>query len=344
MNPLRGPALACLAAMFACACTSHTHEPYDPDRAILPVDASRYTDPLYRHLPTWPAHANSRIQAHDTRHHTASRIHFPSVGDNGQPGQQVEGIYYRARLAGEHPLAIILPIWGSHRYPSEKVTAGILRRRDDIHVFHLLGENYLLDWEGLALIEDEEQIAAYAQAHAARMRVAVADILQIVDWAETLEEVDPGRIGLVGFSISALVGSAVLANEPRIAAGILVMGGGQVEEIAAYCPGRPGMAREHVMENFGWSRERYREVFREAFAVIDRSYRPGRVDPSRILMIDSRHDECMPAATREDLWMRMGFPERITYSYGHKSSFLAMTPLGFNKMRRQVYDFVDRAL
>lgn len=219
MSLFRAWAAMLIPAALAGACTGHTHEPFDPQRAVWPGRENPAADAIYRRQATWQDHSNSRLSEQDTAGHEAHHIRFPSAGDNGQPGLQVEGMYYQARQEGAHPLLVVLPIWGSHRYPSEKITAGLLRRYGQIHVFRLLGENPLLDWEGLARIEDERQVAAYARAHAERMRVAVADVLQIVGWAESLPEVDSDRIGLVGFSISALIGSIALANEPRLAAG-----------------------------------------------------------------------------------------------------------------------------
>ena len=47
--------------------------------------------------------------------------------------------------------------------------------------------------------------------------------------------VDPDRIALIGFSIGASWCSVAIANEPRLAAGVLVMGGADVHEILAAC-------------------------------------------------------------------------------------------------------------
>ena len=63
-----------------------------------------------------------------------------------------------------------------------------------------------------------------------------------------------------------------------------------------------------------------------------------------ILMFDAQRDECMPQHARDDFWETLGRPERISFHYGHKKSFLAMTPLGFNYMRRQIYRFLEATL
>jgi hypothetical protein len=52
----------------------------------------------------------------------------------------------------------------------------------------------------------------------------------------------------------------------------------------------------------------------------------------------------MPARSRAALWEAMGRPERFTMHYGHKTSFLAMTPLGPNFMRNKALQFLDRVL
>ena len=61
-------------------------------------------------------------------------------------------------------------------------------------------------------------------------------------------------------------------------------------------------------------------------------------------MVDSAFDHCMPESSREALWEAWGRPERISFSYGHKLSFMSMTPLGFDYTTRRIVDFLDRLL
>ena len=67
-------------------------------------------------------------------------------------------------------------------------------------------------------------------------------------------------------------------------------------------------------------------------------------DPSKILMIESAYDTCMPQAGRDALWWSLGRPERISYRYDHRRAFLSMTPLGLFHMRHQIYKFLKNSM
>lgn len=279
-----------------------------------------------------------------TRSHRVRRIEFDSTGDNGQPGGRISALYYESRAPGAKRLVVVLPIWGGSTYPSNKITRSIVRHLPETNVFRLLGDERLLDWEGLEAVTREADVVPAMARIVDRLEVAVTDVERIIDWAAPRPEIDSERIAIVGFSVGAVVASIAVAHEPRLAAAVVVMGAADLYDVAAVCYGRRERAREHILTRFDWSPESYREAFRAAFEPLDASYQHTRVDPRRILMIDAKHDSCMPAPTRDALWRRLGRPERITYRYDHRQAFLAMTPLGLNRMRRQIRHFLDRAL
>ena len=102
------------------------------------------------------------------------------------------------------------------------------------------------------------------------------------------------RIGLVGFSMSALVASVALANEPRLAAGVLVMGGADPHEILAACNHEIEDARERVLARLGWSLDRFKRELEPALAGINPARFAGMVDPRRVLIIEAGADTCVP--------------------------------------------------
>jgi dienelactone hydrolase len=170
----------------------------------------------------------------------------------------------------------------------------------------------------------------------------VIDIRRMVDWAETQTDVDPQRIALIGFSMGALVASVAMAKEPRLAAGVLVMGGADPHDILAACGHEIARGREHVLESLDWSPDKYRNELAKALARINPARFAGMVDPRRLLIIEAAADTCMPRTSRERLWQAMGRPERIAYLYDHRIAFLAMTFLGGNDLQQQIYRFLDR--
>lgn len=281
----------------------------------------------------------------ETDEYSVRHLSFPSVGVNGQAGNLVDVWYFQSRLPDRKKLVIVLPIWGSYKYPSWQITQGILRRsKGDTNVALTLGENHLFDWEGLGAAQNETAFVRLMQDMVGRVRTTVIDIRRLIDWAETQPDIDPQRIGLVGFSMGALVAGSTLVDEPRLAAGVLVMGGAHPHEILAICSGRPQEVRENVLPRFGWTVERYREILAPIFAPVNPASYPRRADPRRVLIFDAYHDDCIPQRARDALWDAMGRPERIGFLYTHKVAFLSMTPLGMYYLRGKIYEFLDRAL
>ncbi len=337
-------ALAVNALMSGCV--SHVHTPYEPSRDTSarnvvshpPVGTFDYTKGI-------SATAKRAVVEAETSTHHVWRITMPSYGDNGQPDNLVAALYYQSKFPGPKALVVVLPIWGSHTYPPEKITRMLVRRGGgDINVLRLLGENRLIDWPALQRVASPDEFVDAVTQFAGRFRTAAIDIRRMLDWAESQPENDPRRIGMVGFSISAVVGALVVTNDPRLAASVLVMGGAHPAQIVATCPGRMGTAREAILERFEWGASQYEAVVAEVFRDLDPARYAGRVDPHGVLMIDAHHDDCMPQNARDSLWHALGRPERISFRYKHKMAFLSMTPLGFNFLRQRIYRFLDEHL
>jgi dienelactone hydrolase len=177
-----------------------------------------------------------------------------------------------------------------------------------------------------------------------RFITTVIDIRRLVDWASTEPGVDSDRIALIGSSMGSLVASVTIANEPRLAAGVLVMGGADPHSILAACDREYEHARERILEQLDWSLDQFERKLEKRLARINPARFAGMVNPSRILIIEAGADTCVPRTARERLWNAMGRPERIAYLYDHRMAFLAMTFLGGNNLQHQIYRFLDRTL
>ncbi|MEM7354178.1 MAG: hypothetical protein AAF657_25465 [Acidobacteriota bacterium] len=270
----------------------------------------------------------------------------PSVGANGQPDNLVKATLHRSLGPGRKRLVIVLPIWGSSKYPSNRVIRRLLggpdRHRTHVLVVH--GERALFDWDGMGASRDEAELQASVEETTRRFQNTVMDIRRLITWAESHGDVDAGRIGLVGFSMGALVGSLVMGQDERLAAGVFVMAGAHLHEIFASCRGRPGDARHAVLQRFGWSAETFGRKVESGLAPINPARFGVNIHPSRALFVDASLDHCMPESSREGFWEALGRPERISLTYGHKVAFLSMTPLGFHYTTRRIIEFLDRLL
>jgi len=197
----------------------------------------------------------------------------------------------------------------------------------------------------LASAVDEVAYLDIWEQAAQREWVTITDIRRLIDWAETRADLDAERVGLLGFSQGAIVASSVVAQEPRLAATALVMGGTLTHQVLARCPqDRSVAAKARAATEFGWTLDDLEQRLEPMFAPIDAATYPGRVDPSRVLIVEAARDECVPETAREALWEAMGRPERIKLGYRHKQAFLAMTPLGLNWLPNRIWHFFDQAL
>jgi dienelactone hydrolase len=324
-------------------CTAHVHTPYRPDALLASAeDPAGHIFPYARSPVDYTNHV---IEQRPELTYQERRLHLRSYGENGQRDDALEAVYYRSNTAGALPLVIVLPLWGSHNYPPDEMTNTLrFRAKGAAHVLRVVGERYIYDWEAMGDARTESEFIEVMRRMVERDRINVIDVSRWVDWAEGRDEIDATRIGVIGFSRSALIAVPAAANEPRLGAVVSVMGGAHPHRIMATCDGRAEVLREKIMTRLGWTREEYERALAPVYAPIDIANYPGRADPSRILVFDSALDECVPQSAREALWETLGRPERYSLQYSHKTSFYAMTGLGLYWMRRRIYDFLEIAL
>ena len=327
-------------------CTGHIYKPFKLDIKARP---ERQAGPQVLPYEKGPVPFENSILEQDPKlAYQVRHLKMPSIGENGQEGNLIEDIYYRSNTAGKLPLVIVMPIWGDRfglTYPPEKISSTLKRRsQGGMHIIRVLGERDLIDWKAVGEAETEEQFLSIMARMAQREAVNVVDISRLIDWAEERNEIDAARIGLIGFSHSAITVGVAVVNEPRLAAAVLVMGGAHPHRILAVCGHHVGRTRNKILQRFGWTAADYEQAIQPFFRPIDAAKYPGRADPSRILIFDSHKDECVPQDARDDLWEVLGRPARISILHGHNTAFLSMTPLGFNWMRHKIYEFFESTL
>ncbi len=334
--------LAAVAALASTGCVLHVERNPEPSpgfRYEAPAGAEQPFDSFER----TPVALSAPFD--ETRSHEIMRLTFGSSGRNGHPANIVEGQYFRAKEPGRKSLVVVMPIWGTSSYPPAKISTGYARRAgNDTHVIWIYGNAPVFPWTELSSVPTEDGFRAMARDSAERYRSAVVDMRRLVDWAANQPEIDASRIAFVGFSMSALVTATLLANEPRVSAGVLMMGAARFSDIFSMCRNRAGEVREHAMRAFGWTADEYHDFFEELFAPADPVRFEGRYNPDKILMIDAMFDDCMPESSRAALWEITGHPQRVTYLYQHRSAFYSLTPIGLNVSRRKIYRFLDEAL
>ncbi|MFM9880506.1 MAG: alpha/beta hydrolase family protein [Burkholderiaceae bacterium] len=279
-------------------------------------------------------------------HYNLNHVSFQSIADNGQVDKIASAHYFQSKLPFKKKLIIILPLWGSSKYPPNTIAQMVLDRNQGMaNVLLIEGETDFIDWQRIQAAQSESEFVDLIQQYMVqRVLTNIVDMRRWLDWAQAQDDIDPQRIGLVGFSISSIVGSALYGVDRRLSSGIFIIGGANPAEILATCYWEAEEMRETITKRLGWSVERYQSVLREVFEPINPAHLGAEVDPKRVLIFDSKIDTCVPETAREALWAGLGRPERFSFLHDHKMSFMSMTPLGLNFMTNRIHEFLDKNL
>jgi dienelactone hydrolase len=343
------PSVALLIANAALAllsgCASHVHVPHAPGRVPAMFHPIAVESTEFDYLSHGYPLGTLDVLEGESGDYWVRTLQMPSSGAVRHGRPPLTARYDQGKAAGAKPLVIVLPVWGVSAYPSSTIAASLRGEGEGaINVLQVDGPEMLFDWAALADAASEAEFHRLLAQMVERFIDTVTDVRRLVDWAQTRPEIDAERIALVGFSMSAIVASIVLANEPRIAAGVLMVGGADLHEILAACNGRIRRTRQRLLERFDWSIEDFKEELRAPLAPVNPVRFAGRVAPERLLVIEAAADSCIPKSSRERFWQALGRPERISYQYDHRTTFLAMTFLGGYHLQRQIHGFLDRAI
>jgi len=321
------------------SCISKTHIPYHGSQAPRFLK-----EPLPRR-PENPRSKISAVPAEGTRTHAVVHLFRPRPCSDLSENE-LGAVAYLSRMPGAKRWVVVLPIWGSSTYPSNKVVRRLLggTHGRQTNVLLIQGPARLVRYAAIKETATEAEFIAEAWRTASCIDATVEDVRAFIDWVMEQPETDPRRVGIVGFSIGGIVGSLVMGRDPRLAAGVFVMVGGHLDEILVQCKWGQREVREHAAATFGWNVEKLKSVIKVPLSALDPVLVAGRIDPAAVLYIDSGYDGCIPQSSRDDLWRAMGEPERVTLGYDHRNSFLTMTFLGFDVTTRRIVAFLDRRL
>ncbi len=328
--------------MVLAACVSHTTTPY---RVDVMGGLSRAEPSPVR--PPGPRLNVIEMAGGVAGSHYILKLYRPSpCGGSGAP--ELGALAYISGTPGPKRWVVVLPIWGSSTYPPRKLVAWLTRGQEGIETNVLWVQDpkraNLIDFPALEEAPTPEEFLTVLSRSAACIGAAADDVRGWMDWVLHQPSADPRRVGIVGCSIGAIVGSLAMGRDGRFGAGVFAMGGGHLDEILSECYGAEADVRRHAAEAFGWSQEDFRREVAGPLAMVDPVAVAGNIDPADVLFIDAGKDSCIPASSRDDLWEAMGRPERVTLGYDHKTSFLSMTFLGLDETTRRMVRFLDSHL
>lgn len=147
---------------------------------------------------------------------------------------------------------------------------------------------------------------------AATIRQAVLDVRRAGDWLAARSDVEPSRVGVVGVSLGAIVGSLAAGVDDRFGRSVFVIGGGDLAGIIMH-GSKETVLQKRKIEGTGIGLERLRELWRE----VDPCTFAGRLRPEEVLMINAEKDEVVPRSCTLRLHEAAGRPELRWIKGGH---------------------------
>lgn len=259
------------------------------------------------------------------RHH---HLTFPSAVVSDVPeNNTVHAEYYQPRGDGKHPGLVILHHLGGSM-EAEKIIGGLLAA-DGIACL-LVWMPYYEQRAPKDGRRKEDIFSTDLEASRAVTRQAILDVRRAGDWLSSRLEVDEKRVGIMGISLGAIVGSMTLGIDLHFRRSALVLGGGDLAAIVFNGSNETQDAKKE-MEAKGITLDQLREAWRPMDPL---TYAP-RVRPKDILMINGRRDEIVPPSCTEALHEAFGGPAIRWYPATHYS-LVAYLPDVLLRIRKHV--------
>jgi dienelactone hydrolase len=151
----------------------------------------------------------------------------------------------------------------------------------------------------------------------------VMDVMEGIDWLDAQTFVDRDRIGIVGVSMGAIISSIVAGADPRIRAGVFILGGGDLAGIL-FSSTEPSVVslRNRIEEEEDLTPAELRAEIGRRLRNVDPLTYASRLDPTRILMIDAYFDHVIRRRYAMALWKAAGEPSMVMLPTGHYSAAL----------------------
>jgi uncharacterized protein len=203
-------------------------------------------------------------------------------------GQSVTGLFVRPKADGVYPVALVL-----HGLRSSKE-----------EMFQYVGRDLVKRGIACLLLDAElhgERREPGTQPGAGPiflqiLKTTVGDYRLVLDYLTTRKDIDPKRIGLLGYSMGAMTGGILAGVEERVSASALCVGGDLIQPLLAQMP------------------ESFRPV---AEAVAPANY-VGHISPRPVLFINAKDDRMISTEAAERLQKAAKEPKTVlTVEGGH---------------------------
>ena len=236
-------------------------------------------------------------------------VRWPSWVRTGYPeNDQARGIVFFKAAAARQPAVVVLHSWRSKNARTEIGLCRALAERGFVSMLVILP--YHMGRAPAGNDSGDMMITRDLERTARAFRQAVVDIRTAVDFLSGMDRVDPERVAIVGISLGAVVAGIAIGVEPRLKAGVLILGGGDIKTMLRESPLLFSVKRRL---GDGLPSARTEELLRLMDPVTFAEGARGR----SILMVNGRHDLFMPVASTNALWEALGRPAIVWLPTGH---------------------------
>lgn len=236
-------------------------------------------------------------------------------------------VFIPKQAEAQIPAVIILHSWGVQKPDIELSLARSLTRRGFVTAVMTLP--YHIQRTPGGYLSGELMIVPDAGHMRDTMRQAALDVRRLVDWLQAQPQIAQDKVGIVGISLGAIISALVLGVEPRLKAGVLVLGGANLAHVLWRSPLTMNVRSELRSKGIG-----YEQLRREMESVEPLTSLRGQYG-ERVLMINGRYDMVIPREDALALRNALGQGPILWLNTGHYGPAL---------VRSALFDIVGRFL
>jgi cephalosporin-C deacetylase-like acetyl esterase len=255
----------------------------------------------------------------------------------------VKGEYYRPKGVDKSPLVILVHGMGDYStVPCQLLAKALVREKIACFVIYLVTHSIRAPESikgRIRTLTNDEWFEVY--------QLSITDIQQVVDWAQTRNEINPDEIAVFGISFGGLTSSIAMGLDNRIKAGVLMVAGGNTEKIMRFGGKR--------LYHYSRPEEEYRQMIADYSTYLDDVSEKGfeNIIPSRqsyltdpmtyasylkgrpVLMMNAVQDIFIPREAALDFWQACGKPAIKWFPTGHTTIWLF-----YPSIRKRILSFL----
>lgn len=232
--------------------------------------------------------------------------------------------YYAIKNKAKAPVILVLPIFGGSNY-----FANTFARYFADHGFSSLIVHRQKRYKTFKDLDKIDKI----------LKQIVLDHKQAIDWIEMQNDLDSDRIGVFGISMGGIKAALISSLDKRIKASVMCLTGGNLAEIIATSDEKGVVKRrEEYMKKHNISQAEFNDRLKSNITCDPINY-AEYINASNSLMVLARFDSAVPYKYGNELWIKMGKPEKIIMPTGHYTAIL-----GLQYVKSKSLDFFNEKL